>query len=74
VLAPRLGQFARDFHRAAVALQTAVHGLSELRPTEIEPVFGSKVLHHFFPGVVPVYDRQYIRLRVLRLPEFLAFV
>lgn len=69
------GLSTTKYRRAAMALQTAVQGLSELRPTtEIEPVFGSKVLHHFFPSVVPVYDRQYIRLGVLRLPEFLAFV
>lgn len=63
------------YRRAALAVQNAVKRLSQMRQTtEIEPVFGSKVLHHFFPSVVPVYDRQYIRSGVLRLPEFSTFI
>jgi hypothetical protein len=64
-----------SYRRAVLSVQGAVGELSRLRSTaEVEPVFGSKVLHHFFPSVVPVYDRQYIRLAVLRLPSFSEFV
>jgi hypothetical protein len=71
-----LGQLSSNKYRRVVqATQRAVEDLSRLRRTaEVEPVFGSKVLHHFFPSVVPVYDRQYIRFGVLRLPAFSEFV
>ena len=41
---------------------------------ELEPVLGSKVLHHFFPTIVPVYDKKYISERVLELKSFKVFL
>lgn len=52
----------------------AVLSLSSLRNTrEVQPVFGSKVLHHFFPSVVPAFDGKYVRDGVLRMEELRPF-
>lgn len=57
----------RTYGRIVSNIQEAVAQLSRIRGTrEPEPVFGSKVLHHFFPSVVPVFDTALIRNGVLR--------
>ncbi|MBI3269015.1 MAG: hypothetical protein HYZ53_08330 [Planctomycetes bacterium] len=57
------------------AIHQAVVAVSAIKPTKVvQPVFGSKVLHHFFPSVVPVFDTAKVRDGVLRLPDFVAFL
>jgi hypothetical protein len=63
------------YRTVAMALHEAVAEISEVRHTvQIEPVLGSKVLHHYFPSVVPVFDTALIRRRVLCLPAFREFL
>jgi hypothetical protein len=48
-------------------IHRAVESISALRRTRyVEPVLGSKVLHHYFPSIVPVFDTRFIRNRVMR--------
>jgi hypothetical protein len=64
----RYGHFVR-------LLQEAVAEISRLRPTtHVEPVLGSKVLHHYFPSIVPVFDTALVRMGVMRTRAFRAFV
>ena len=56
------------------AIHDAVSEVSVVKPTAvIQPVFGSKVLHHFFPSVIPVFDMAYVQRGVMRLDDFAAF-
>lgn len=57
----------RDYNRVTGRIHSAVHRISALRRTkQTEPVLGSKVLHHYFPSVVPVFDTRFIRNSVMR--------
>jgi hypothetical protein len=52
-----------------------VKRISKTRPTKyVQPVLGSKVLHHFFPTIIPVYDDKMISKRVLKLESFKEFL
>ena len=64
----------RDRRRVLREIHAAVMDVSALKPTKAaEPMFGSKVLHHYFPSVVPVFDTAMVRRGVLRLHAFRAF-
>jgi hypothetical protein len=63
------------YRRVAIGLQEAVSAVSKLRATKhVEPVLGTKVLHHYFPSVVPVFDTALIRHGVMRTRAFRDFV
>lgn len=48
--------------------------ISKTRPTKkVQPILGSKVIHHFFPSIVPVYDDKMISQSVLKLKSFIEF-
>lgn len=48
--------------------------VSRLKPTKVPvPMFGSKVLHHYFPTLVPVYDDQWVKKAAMTTPRWLAF-
>lgn len=70
-----LGDLARlndkEYRRVVRAIHLAVADISSLRHTQsLQPVLGSKVLHHFFPSVVPVFDTALIRKGVMRTTAF----
>lgn len=49
-------------------IEKGVLDISNQRDTaRIEPLLGSKILHHFFPSLIPVYDDMFISKRVLRM-------
>lgn len=49
--------------------------ISLLKKTKIpQPMLGSKILHHFFPTIVPVFDDVYISKRVLKVPQIHKFI
>lgn len=64
-----VSRLSRGHYTSAVtAVHVAVREISAIRRTKtIEPVLGSKVLHHFFPSIVPAFDRRWIRNEVLSL-------
>jgi hypothetical protein len=50
---------------------SSVQEISRARKTKlVQPVLGSKVLHHYFPGVIPVFDDLLIAKRVLRAKHY----
>lgn len=52
----------------------SVEEISRARKTNVvQPVLGSKVLHHYFPGVIPVFDDLLIAQRVLRAKHYREF-
>ncbi len=55
-------------YRAIVnAIESSIAFISGTRPTKlIQPVLGSKVLHHYFPSIIPVFDTEYVSKRILR--------
>ena len=59
-------------YRAVIArIHRAVERISALRETQhVEPVLGSKVLHHYFPSIVPVFDTRFIRNGVMRTSAY----
>ena len=71
-----LGKFDQSTYEWVVKqIESSISKISRTRSTEaIQPVLGSKVLHHFFPSIIPVFDDALISKRVLRLPEFIGFV
>jgi hypothetical protein len=63
------------YRKVVEKIHWAVRDISRLRrTTEVEPVLGSKVLHHFFPSLVPVFDAQYVRHGIMRRTDFREFV
>lgn len=53
----------------------AIMWISKKRHTKkVQPVLGSKVIHHFFPTIIPVYDDKMISKRVLKLNSFKEFI
>jgi len=55
------------YSRVVRRIHWAVASISALRHTRhVEPVLGSKVLHHYFPSIVPVFDTRFIRNGVMR--------
>ncbi len=67
-----LGQLdTRSYRAAVVRIHRAVERISALRQNQhVEPVLGSKVLHHYFPSVVPVFDTRFIRNGVMRTSAY----
>ncbi len=72
----------RDFRRLNKSEYTdvffeiiqSVQQVSKARKTQlIKPVLGSKVLHHYFPSIVPVFDDYYISKEVLKTKSFKRF-
>ncbi len=65
----------RGYRRLAHVLHDAVADVSRIRATRrVEPVLGTKVLHHYFPSIVPVFDTALIRKGVMRTAPFQNFV
>jgi hypothetical protein len=65
----------RDQEKVLRKILNAIEEISRLRKTKlIQPVLGSKVLHHFFPSVIPVFDERFIKNGVMRLDEFQNFI
>jgi hypothetical protein len=57
------------------AIQDAVVDISRIKKTRTaEPMFGSKVLHHYFPSVVPVFDTAMVRKRAMQVQAFGEFL
>jgi len=71
-----LGRLDENSYMKVVdCIESAIILISKTRKTgKIEPVLGSKVLHHFFPSVVPVYDDAFISKRVMKLRAFEYFI
>lgn len=54
------------YKRVVETLHKAVGNVSEVRATQqVEPVLGSKVLHHFFPSIIPVFDTALVRNAIM---------
>jgi hypothetical protein len=65
------GLSERSYRSMTDRIHRAVERISSLRRTkQVEPVLGSKVLHHYFPSIVPVFDTRFIRSSVMRMPAF----
>lgn len=63
------------YGRLAGAVVAGVQEISSLRRTrDVEPILGSKVLHHFFPSVVPVYDRRFVLHGIMQTAGFRQFL
>ncbi len=63
------------YERVLEAIHEAVMEVSSLKGTQTpEPMFGSKVLHHYFPSVVPVFDRAMVRNGAMRIRAFHDFL
>jgi hypothetical protein len=61
----------RSYRAAVVRIHRAVERISALRSNRyVEPVLGSKVLHHYFPSIVPVFDTRFIRNGVMRTSAY----
>ena len=46
-------------------INEAVNKISKLKQSN-SPMLGSKVLHHFFPEIIPVYDTMWIANKSLK--------
>lgn len=69
-----LGQLDRTYAKVFGEIVSTVLDLSEIKNTSrTEPMFGSKIAHHFFPTVVPVFDTAMVRKGVLQTSVFTAF-
>jgi hypothetical protein len=64
-----------DKYKIISKIEEMVMQISETRSTkDVQPVLGSKVLHHFFPTIIPVYDDKMISKGVLKLESFKEFL
>jgi hypothetical protein len=62
---------AENLHRT---IFQSVLSVSRLKPTAVPvAMFGSKVLHHYFPSVIPVYDDQWVKKAAMTMPAWRAF-
>lgn len=70
-----VGRLRRDERREWLdAVVLATMRLSEIKPTKSPmPMFGSKILHHFFPSIVPVYDTARVEHGLMKGQEYLDF-
>lgn len=70
-----LGQLeARTYEQVMGELVEAVLQLSSAKKTAVaEPMFGSKIAHHYFPSIVPVFDTAMVRNGVLRTSAYGVF-
>lgn len=65
----------QKYSRVVARLHHAVMHISRVRTTvQTEPVLGSKVLHHFFPSIIPVFDTALVRNGVMRTRAFQALL
>ena len=65
----------RPYQAVVGAIQDGVMEVSALKATKnIEPMFGSKTLHHYFPSVVPVFDTAMVRNGAMRVKAFAEFL
>jgi len=67
----------RDKYKKIVShIEDGIMCISKTKPTKkvVQPMIGSKVMHHFFPTIVPVFDNAWISSRVLRLRSFKDFL
>lgn len=56
------------------AVIAAVGTISRVKPTKvISPMFGSKVVHHYFPSVVPAFDHAKVRDGGMRSTAYFDF-
>lgn len=63
-----------DIRKVVGHVLTAVIKVSKVKKNKVlNPMFGSKVLHHYFPGIVPIYDTAYLRNKALRKALFTQF-
>lgn len=63
------------YESIVVGTEEGIKRISKTRPTkQIQPILGSKVMHHFFPSIVPVYDDRWISKKVLKLESFKDFI
>lgn len=70
----KLGQLDRTYRMVFIEIVDTVLELSKIKGTlRTEPMFGSKIAHHFFPTVVPVFDTAMVRKGVLQTSVFTAF-
>ncbi|OIN95911.1 hypothetical protein AUJ66_07975 [Candidatus Desantisbacteria bacterium CG1_02_38_46] len=70
VKSPRdLGSMSqKQYKKVFLTIEESVKNISKVRHTmRIEPVLGSKVLHHFFPSIIPVYDTAMVSKEVIPL-------
>ncbi len=69
--------YARDPDHGYVVLgevHAAVLAASAIKPTAVvKPMFGSKVLHHYFPSVVPVFDTALVYNGVMASDDYHSF-
>lgn len=57
------------------AIQSAVTRASRIKDTRSgAPMFGSKVLHHYFPSVCPVFDTAMVRRKAMQTRAFGEFL
>lgn len=64
-----------NYEEIVSEIEEYISRISKMRKTrEIQPVLGSKVIHHFFPSIVPVYDDEYISQGVLKSKPFKEFL
>ncbi|MEW5800064.1 MAG: hypothetical protein AB1728_13780 [Bacteroidota bacterium] len=62
------------FQRLHYAIMRRVLNISLLKKTIVpQPMLGSKILHHFFPTVVPVYDDLFISKQVMKLSKITTY-
>jgi len=68
----RLGN--KEYSFVFLEILESIKRISKTRKTLlIQPVLGSKVLHHYFPSIIPVFDDYYISKGVLQTPKYKAF-
>jgi hypothetical protein len=60
--------------KVLAAISASVCAISRIKPTiAVSPMFGSKVVHHYFPSLVPVFDDAKIRRYLMKGRTFTAF-
>lgn len=57
------------------AIHDAIKETAAIKPTTtLKPMFGSKVLHHFFPSVIPVFDSAWVLNGVMKTEDYRRFM
>ena len=63
------------YEKIVCKIEDGIMRISKTKPTQkIQPVLGSKVMHHFFPTIIPVFDDAWISKKVLKLESFKDFL
>jgi hypothetical protein len=69
-----LQQDDESYRNVIAAIHDAIRDTSAIKPTTVmKPMFGSKVLHHFFPSVIPVFDSAWVLNGVMRSSDYYSF-